>query len=76
MRFLSFMVTLFNLHMSTTSQTYRVDFIQISLMYVGDSRSGFFPRSLFGLRKLRVWYYIEIFFVSFCLNSWRIEGKE
>lgn len=73
MRLLSFMITLFNLHISTTSQVYRVDFIQISLIHVGDSKAVFFPRSLFGLRKLGIWYYMEIFFISFCLNPWREE---
>ena len=71
MKIFSFMFTLFNIHISRTSQVYRIDFLQISLIYAGDRKSGFFPRSLFGLKKLGVWYYVEIFFMSFCLNPWR-----
>ena len=54
MKIFSFMFTLFNIHISRTSQVYRIDFLQISLIYVGNLKSGFFPRSLFGLKKLGV----------------------
>ena len=71
MRLFLFTIVFFDVSMNTVSKAYRVDFIKFSLLYAGQKHKGFFPVSLLGFRKVSVWYYIEICFISFCLNPWR-----